>query len=256
MSLNIVRDTVTNCIKLGLLLLPLLLTGCAGKMAETTVETMFDSSGKVITETTTTIAEASVKKEEAVHKTLQQYLSVIASTGMRMGWQQVEETHFYPGMSAPVTVVKHMPTFSYVDPSSIQKLPTAPSEHPVWRVGGQALETVAKYGMIGYGIHEVSGVLAAGINGAGGNYYSSSNSSSMSTDHSVSDSHNIADSSDNSNTDNSTTDNSDRSTTDNSDRSTTDNSVGPVDNSVGPVDNSTGPVDNSTQSAAAQEVIE
>jgi hypothetical protein len=234
-----------------LLLLPLLMMGCAGKMAETTVETMFDSSGKVITETTTTIAEASVKKEEAVHKTLQKYLSVIANTGMRMGWQQVEETHFYPGMSQPVTVVKHMPTFSYVDPSSIQKLPTAPSEHPAWRVGGQALETVAKYGMIGYGVHELSNVLTAGINGAGGNYYSSSasSSSSMSTDNSVSDSHNS--------TDNSTTDNSDRSTTDNSDRSTTDNSVGPVDNSdrsTGPVDNSTGPVDNSTQ--PVPEVIE
>jgi hypothetical protein len=244
-----------------LLLLPLLLTSCAGKMSETTVETMFDNSGRVITETTTTIAEASVKKEEAVHKTLQKYLSVIANTGMRMGWQQVEETHFYPGMSAPVTVVKHMPTFSYVDPSSIQKLPTAPSEHPVWRVGGQLLESVAKYGMIGYGIHEVSGVLADGVKNAGQNYYgdaSLTNSGNVGRDGwGFNDSYNVGTINETVHEDHSVSDSSDSSDNSTVPVDSSDNSSNPVDssdNSVGPVDNSTGPVDNSTQ--PVPEVIE
>ena len=67
-----------------------------------------------------------------------------------------------PGISAylPKAVTVREPlTFS-------QHLPTAPSVHPVWETTRDIAGTVAKYGMIAYGIGALSDVWQAGLDSA------------------------------------------------------------------------------------------
>lgn len=158
-----------------LLLLLIPLTGCAAAVTETTVTKFFDAAGNVVSESVSTIADASVKKEQAVHETLKKYLEIIPQTGMRMGWQAVNRTHFYAGMTEPVITTEFMPTFSYVDPSSIQKLPTEPSVHPGYKMAENVLLGAAKYGLIGYGLYELGGVLEAGYDAAGSTFEGDAN---------------------------------------------------------------------------------
>ena len=204
------------------LFLTTVLSGCTGGM----IPISDQSISTVTTGATTTVGyvtDASAIKEMAVHESLQNRDKMVRDahkdSGMQVGWMAMEETIFYPGMAAPITVTRYLPTIKYNEQADFnQQLPTSPSEHPAWRVV-ESLGTAAIRGtVIGYGINAASDVLQSAVDSAGHNTTVSGSGNN---------------SSDNSFTDNSI------GPVDNSDNS--DNSIGPVDNS----DNSYRPVDNS-----------
>jgi hypothetical protein len=113
----------------------ILLSSCA--MPQQTVEKIIDETGAVTSTITTTTAEASEFKEQQVHETLRNRDNNIqkdnAKPSMVMEWQAVEETVFYPGMAAPLTVKKSMPKITVTEKKEYkQPLPIEPSRHPAW----------------------------------------------------------------------------------------------------------------------------
>lgn len=156
---------------LFLLCLMLLFSGCAS-VSDTVVTTVTEASGQV----TETVAGASIAKEQAVHETLQVdttgYYTALAASGSKMkvdGYQEVVmkdgSKMYLPLMSASFTEA----------PKRSTNLPTAPSVHPAWGFAERTLGQVAKYGMMGYGIHELSGVLEAGFDAAGNTFGDNAN---------------------------------------------------------------------------------
>jgi hypothetical protein len=136
-----------------LLLLCLVVTsGCfggAGNMAVT--ESMIDGTEKIVGN----ITDASVMKEQIVHKTLQNQDNKIAESNknpsFEMGWQTVEETVYYPGMSGPMTVKKSMPTVKYTEKQAFTNVrPQASSEHPGWKYVTDGVKTVVQYSFYGW----------------------------------------------------------------------------------------------------------
>ena len=211
-------------------ILALCLSGCAGGM----IPISDQSISTVAAGATTTVGyvtDASAIKEMAVHKTLQNRDKMVRDahkdSGMQVGWMAMEETIYYPGMAAPITVTRYLPTIKYNEQAEFnQQLPTSPSEHPAWRTV-ERLGVAAIHGtVIGYGINAASDVLQSAVDSAGHNTTVSGSGNN---------------SSDNSFTDNAV------GPVDNSDNS--DNSIGPVDNS----DNSNRPVDNSQTILPASE---
>ncbi len=112
-----------------------LLGGCAGsEMAST----MINEAG----ETVPFIADASVLKEQAVHKSWQnyqtEYTKAYNASGFSMAFDVVE---IAPGKTA------YMPTaISYKEKPDIVAPPAAPSEHPVWGSINTAIKTITPYG--------------------------------------------------------------------------------------------------------------
>jgi len=190
-----------------------------------------ESVSTIVGGATTTIGyvtDASAIKELAIHKTLQNRDKMVRDahkdSGMSVGWQAVDETVFYPGMKEPVVITRYLPTISYKEKAEFkQNLPTAPSEHPGWRVAENVATAAIRGTVMGIGLNAASDVLQASISSAGhnttGSYINQEDNSIAPVDNSV-------------------------GPVDNS-VAPIDNSVGPVDNSVAPIDNSVGPVDNS-----------
>lgn len=152
------------------ILCTLWITGCAGIPKEMITETL-DSGGKVVTRTSTIIADASVKKEEILHDTLRNRDNKVAiahaQSGMVLNWQIVTEPVYYPGMSNPVNVTRYLPIITYKEqPRFNQRLPTEPSKHPVWDSVNQALDK----GLTGFIVKEAAGVIKEGINVSGDKY--------------------------------------------------------------------------------------
>jgi hypothetical protein len=143
-----------------LALLPALITGCGGTTVPVTQE-MITETGEVVKVTSSYVKDASMAKEETVHQTLRHRDAMIAKSNatpsFTMGWQTVEETVYYPGMSAPITVKKSMPIVTYTEKIQFtQPLPIEPSRHPMWTAITTLGGAVINGTLIGYGIHEVS----------------------------------------------------------------------------------------------------
>lgn len=129
-------------------------------------------------EITETIAgytsDASVAKEHEVHMTLRNrdrmYAKMYDQSGFKMSFRMVEVA---PGVMALLP-----DAITYRDAVDFREaLPMAPSVHPVWATVEGIFGTVAKYGLIGYGISELSGVLEAGYAASGDIFHGDVNSS-------------------------------------------------------------------------------
>jgi hypothetical protein len=136
------------------------------------------------TETVSNITDASVMKEAIVHKTLQNQDKMINASNQKpsfeMGWQTVEETVYYPGMAAPLAVKKSMPTIKYTEKQAFTQVrPTAPSEHPGWKYGSDAVKTIAQYSFYGWLSNGLFNMVEKGWNMVGlkhnGDNYQSNN---------------------------------------------------------------------------------
>ena len=116
-----------------------LLSGCGsdGGMMPLTDETV-KQGADVVKTTSGYTKDASVMKEAEVHKTLRNRDQMIKeahkNSGMKMEWQAMEETVYYPGMTEPVKATKCMPVISYREKAEFnQPLPQQQSEHPAWK---------------------------------------------------------------------------------------------------------------------------
>jgi len=148
-----------------------LLSGCSSGMMPV-YQTIVGESGEL----TETIAgytkEASVFKEESIAKTLRnrddRHAEMYAISGFKMTFAMQEVS---PGVMALLPK-----DISYrEEPDFDQALPTEPSKHPVWSTANSLFSTIAKYGLIGFGISELSGVLQAGYDKAGNTFNGDAN---------------------------------------------------------------------------------
>jgi len=251
---------------LGFILCLCALAGCSGSGGM--IPLSDESISTVATGATTSmgyITDASVMKEMAVHKSLQNRDKMVkdahANSGFKMEFMLVEVS---PGVKALMPKeIKYNEQAKFDQP-----LPQAPSEHPGWRTAERIGVAAINGTVVGLGVTTAGDVLKSAIGNAGtkstyNGDVSNKNSHNTGDNHNYNDSavssESMTDASDHSVGAVTTTgavDNSNNSvgpvTTDTSNNSQTDNSTGPVDNSdnsTGPVDNSdnsTGPVDNSS----------
>ena len=201
-----------KCCLLLLVCLLFVLAGCAGSGG---LMPLTDASIATVTGGVTSsvgyVTDVSAIKELSVHKTLQNRDEMIRDAhkdaGMRLDWQSIEETVYYPGMTEPITVTRYLPTITYNEQAQFsQQLPTVPSTHPGWRTMEKIGVAAINGTVIGMGIKASADVLETAINSAGGN---TTYQGDVSAGNSV------------------------------------DKSTGPVDASTGPIDNSTYAADNS-----------
>ena len=157
-------------------LIVIALTGCSG--LTTVSPEMMQAAGVDIDNGVSTIADASVLKELAVHKTLQNRDTQIAkatkNAGFKSEWKACKETVFYPGMQAPLLVTKPCLEVSFTPmPEFKQQLPTAPSVHPGYAMTEHIVTKIANATLIGYGLHTLGNVLETGFSHAGDDYSNS-----------------------------------------------------------------------------------
>ena len=149
--------------------LSLLLTGCAGQGGLMPLtDTMVAEGGSVVKTTVGYTADASVAKEHTVHDTLRNRDNAVASahekSGLTMSWQAVVKTIQYPGMAEAVTVTEYLPVIAFREQARFdQPLPTAPSEHPVWRTAREIFHDIKDGTIIGLGIHATDNILSAAV---------------------------------------------------------------------------------------------
>ncbi len=165
----------TNFVMLIVLLVAL--SGCANAPLMVTPE-LLNAAGVNIDNGVATIADASVLKELAVHRTLQNRDLMIKEATLKSGfkskWQQCSRTVFYPGMKKPLTVTEPCLAISYTPmPEFKQPLPVTPSIHPGYKMAENIVHDVANATLIGYGISVAGDVLKQGYNAAGSDYSNS-----------------------------------------------------------------------------------
>ncbi len=145
-----------------LIALFLTLSGCAS-ISTDAVNSLVDGS----TTTTGQISDSSVAKEALIHRTIRnyqnQYASSYANSGLRIKFKTKKVGDVY---------VQMIDEISYREKPDMFAPPTEPSKHPVWEFATVFGSNLLKYGLIGYAIHEVSGVLEAGYSAAQGTTYS------------------------------------------------------------------------------------
>lgn len=126
---------------LAMVLSPLLLLSGCGKDGSIALQPI-QVDGETIDKVSGTISDASTIKEVTVHQTLQArdraYVKAHKDSGFRVKFKMQEVT--------PGVFVQVMDDVSFREaPRFEQPLPTAPSEHPLWRtvdrLGGKALDT-------------------------------------------------------------------------------------------------------------------
>lgn len=159
-----------NFILIGLLLW--LISGCAGSGSFVPItDTMVTESGEVVTTTAGYTKDASIAKEHDVHDTLRNrdimYARMYSTSGTKLEFEMVEVS---PGVK--IQVLKSITQRDA--PNFEQKLPTAPSVHPVWHTVENVVESVGKFSLMAYGINALSNVWQAGLDSAemnvGGDY--------------------------------------------------------------------------------------
>lgn len=143
----------------------LFLGGCAGGPATIPLSAIAELP-EGVKDTAVTVANASVAKEGMVFKSWQvyhkQYAKAYKDSGFSMEFAMVDVA---PGVKA------YMPTsINYREEPDMLAPPKEPSKHPAWQFASDTIGTVAKYGLIGWGISEVSGVLKAGYDAVGNTY--------------------------------------------------------------------------------------
>lgn len=113
------------------------------------------------------IVEASVAKELAVMNTLKnrdnQYAKAYKESGFNITFALVEVQGVQMYLPSSIAY-KPEPAFN-------TPLPTKPSVHPVWHTLEVLGESLAKYGLIGYGIHELNSMVSSGYSAAQGTTY-------------------------------------------------------------------------------------
>lgn len=139
----------------------LILGGCSTASIPVYTE-LVGKSGEITETIAGYTSDASVAKEREVHATLRNrdrmYKEMYASSGFSMSFKMTEVS---PGIFALLpSNVTYRGAIDFKD-----ELPMEPSVHPVWSTVSTIFGTVAKYGLIGYGISELSGVLEAGMSG-------------------------------------------------------------------------------------------
>jgi len=136
----------------------LMLGGCAGEYYPISDETI--QKGGEFTR------DASVAKENAVHRTLQnrdnKYAAAYATAGMKVKFKMVEVS---PGVHIQVIeelAMKESPRFD-------TPLPTAPSEHPLWKTLNTLGGLIQWTGIFGLA-NQTAGVLSDSIKNSGTKY--------------------------------------------------------------------------------------
>ena len=157
-----------------ILLISFLFLGGCTSMVPISPE-MMKAAGVNVDNGISTIADASVLKELAVHKTLQNRDQMIAqatkSAGFKSVWRSCDRTVFYPGMKEPLLVTEPCLQVSYTPmPEFKQELPTAPSVHPGYKMTKEIVSSIANATLIGYGINTLGNVLETGLQQAGTDY--------------------------------------------------------------------------------------
>ncbi len=145
----------------------LLLSGCQGKLVPITDE-MLGIASEGSTNKVRYVANASVAKELAVHRTLQnrdrQIAKAAQHAGITLDYKQFTETIKIPGVELPLIMTRMFPIVTYHPmPEFNQPLPLKPSEHPAWKLGEKLVDR-ALFGFLGY---ELGSVLRAGYDAAG-----------------------------------------------------------------------------------------
>jgi len=147
--------------RLLFLVLPLLVTGCAGGYFPISDEMVGGAKDSV-----SFIKDASVAKELAVHGTLRHRDTMIkeahAHAGFKLDWASREEKIQVPGMEGPIVLSRQFPIVTYVEQARFdQPLPMAPSEHPIYKTAQAIIPAVASSivtGVIGWkGLDVLSG---------------------------------------------------------------------------------------------------
>ena len=133
-------------------LVSIFLSGCFGGAGNMVIT---DEMVEGVSTNVSNITDAGVMKEAIVHKTLQNQDKMINASNQKpsfeMGWQTVEKTVFYPGMTSPMVVKENMPVIKYTEKQAFTHVrPSAPSEHPGWKYTVDGIKTVAQYSFYGW----------------------------------------------------------------------------------------------------------
>lgn len=157
----------------GLLTGLLILGGCSTASIPVYTE-MVGQSGEITETIAGYTSDASVAKEREVHMTLRNrdkmYKEMYGQSGFQMSFRMTEVA---PGVMALLP-----DTITFREAVDFREaLPLEPSVHPVWATTQSIFGTIAKYGLIGYGISEISGVLEAGYAASGDIFHGDVNSS-------------------------------------------------------------------------------
>ena len=151
---------------LSLAISGLQLGGCSTQMIPV-MSDVVGQSGEVTQSIATYTSDASVAKEAAVMEALKnrdrQYARMYALSGFQMTFELQELMPGYKALLPKTISFREAPRFD-------QPLPTAPSAHPVWRTTENIAVALGKYGMIGWGIGEASGLLKSAFE-ENGHYY-------------------------------------------------------------------------------------
>lgn len=155
----------------ALITLLFLLVGCSAATVPVYMDAV-DETGKSVPVIAGYTKEASVFKEQQVHETLRnrdtQHAKMYAKSGFKMTFVMQE-------VSPGVFVLLPNEISFREEPDFDQMLPIVPSVHPVWKTTENVFGTLAKYGLIGFGLSELSGVLQAGYDNAGPTFNGDSN---------------------------------------------------------------------------------
>lgn len=170
-----ILDISIACLIFVMAIMFLSLQGCASDGLIPITDSMVTATGDVVENTIAYTRDASIAKENEVHKTLRNRDKMIkdshARSGMKMTWQALPETVFYPGMKEAVTVTRYFPVVEYREPARFeQRLPTEPSKHPVWAFAESFGNNLVNKTFLGLVVTETASTLRAGVSAAAPKY--------------------------------------------------------------------------------------
>lgn len=154
------------------------LGGCGGTTYAPIYGTAINEAGAHIDTVAGYTKDASVAKEQMVMQALQNRDNKIAETHENSG----VKLKFIMQEVIPGVYVQVLSEFQSREQAEFhQPLPMQPSVHPVWDTVKNVTSTIAKYGLIGYGIGELSNVWQAGLDAATVNYGTNNDFSTVTT---------------------------------------------------------------------------
>ena len=148
------------------------MSGCASSGGYIPVTgTMVNEAGQTVQVTSAYVKDASILKEQAIANTLRNrdnnYRMAHENSGFKLKFAMVEINGTMAYLPEEISF-RETPHFD-------QPLPTEPSEHPVWKTVNSSVAAIAKYGMIGFGISELSGIVKSGYDAAGNHFNGDAN---------------------------------------------------------------------------------
>lgn len=175
-------------LRIAIVALLFLFTGCTsgGGISTAAFNALMTGTGEVGDD----VVEASIVKEVAIIKGLMNRDDkrelMYGKSGFNMDWVEKPLTVLIQTAGQPetrVTISQYLPITSFRPEPRFQfALPTKPSVHPIWNTLESLGGIFAKYGLIGYGIHEFNSLLSTGFAAAtqpnySGSFYGSLNRS-------------------------------------------------------------------------------